>query len=112
MFTQGQVDRMNAALNVYRNSLLIATGCAGISAIVEPQQPTFAIKVACHENLLSISGIMSPSSMQVFDMTGRMILNQDCTNMNYEFNFPIGIYMYHLLEKTGNNQVFGKFIRY
>lgn len=112
MFTQGQTDRMNAALNVYRSSFFTATGCSAISSVAESQKPLTQITMVCREGTLYVCGVKSSCTIQIFDMSGRMILSMEGENNQQAISFPAGIYMYRVFEKTRNNWSSGKFIHY
>ena len=99
---------MTAALNVYRYALFTSAGCSSVSSVADSPQPPGNIMVSYRGKNIYVDGIKSSCRIQIFDMSGRMILNEDCYNGYYSFNFPAGIYVYHIFEKAGTNSRTGK----
>lgn len=118
MFTQGQVDRMNAALNLpsrsslWSDSNLIAAGCAF---------PANDRKVANHrsigvypnpaQNRIQFTFEQQPKHLAIYDLYGKLVSSNVLETLHYSFNvsdLASGVYFYYA--KVDDAILKGKFV--
>jgi hypothetical protein len=98
MFTQGQADRMNASLNLYRSSLITSTDCNIFSGIKNNNQPT-ALSVypnpASEKLNLSSPALLSFTILNILGEEMRYSKTVgEKNNMSIDVSgFPNGIYL-------------------
>ncbi len=118
MFTQGQVDRMTAALqlparnNLWTLSNLIETGCAQPTGLTNAINKT-AVNIYPNpsNNLINFEFENSPTNIQVFDIYGNLILMNSINFQSYKLyvnDLAPGVYFYQV---TFNDYISkGKFV--
>ena len=115
MFTQGQVDRMTAALNLpsrvtlWSPSNLIATGCT--SPPVSLAKLEINDQIAIYPNpttgILTIEGVEGIAS--VYDIYGRLVLTTNTNTLDFS-QAAMGIYFARVIDGQGNVYV-GKILK-
>lgn len=114
MFTQGQVDRMTAALNLpARNNLwseenLFATGCKE-SFVSMPKNNIHEVFVYPNPatNLVRFSFNQMPSRIIVFNSVGEVIADEKLDDLTFELNthsYGKGVYIYQVNFENGTIQ--------
>ncbi len=118
MFTQGQVDRMTAALNLparinlWSNSNLIATGCANSLSISENKYKDFKVYPNPANSEIFFQFQESPDYLVIYSTDGKKVFSSLNVTKNFKINiqqFANGLYFY----QVGNEKevIKGKFLK-
>lgn len=97
MFTAGQADRMNAALNTERAAILNSPGCNKSTRIVESSFSAFSLYPNPSAGVVALQGRQSQlETVRLFDAVGNLVFNQSgigqmATQLRLE-NLTNGIY--------------------
>lgn len=116
MFTQGQITRMNAALNTGRTSLLSSNGCQGLSSIEnENLQSLISIvpNPASDELTVEILNGLALQQIEIANELGVTVMKLKQTKLNQQLNIKSlasGVYFIKVLMQNGN-VVVKKFIK-
>jgi hypothetical protein len=118
MFTQGQVDRMTAALNLpsritlWSESNLEATGCVAPAGLLENTAGnTVLVYPNPSQDNVHFKFDRIPVQFTIYDAHGKLVLHRPVNNKNFKINtteFGKGLYFHH---STFENKITrGKFI--
>lgn len=119
MFTQGQVDRMTAALHLpsritlWQTENLIATGCYNPLATATSQLKTNIIFPNPAINKVNFKINKLPAKITIFDINGKKVFTDFVTEDNYQVdisNFTKGVYFSKIF--TSNEVTQSKFIKH
>jgi len=119
MFTQGQADRMTAALTLpsritlWSPSNLIATGCS--PPVVGISESTAGNSVVVYPNPsnenVTLSFEQIPTQLAIYDGQGRLVFQKTITDQSFELNtsgFKRGLYFYYTSFESDSST--GKFV--
>ena len=119
MFTQGQVDRMTAALNLTsRKNLwspanLITTGCSPLVGLQNfESNPIIQVYPNPAKDNINFEFEEIPTYISIYDVYGKLIFSNSIFNLSYKLKistFKRGVYFYHVT--FPNSMAKGKFIR-
>lgn len=92
MFTNGQTERMRAALDLYRADLINSSKCSGTTAITTAQNTTIKIYPNPIQNYLAIDGLPKNNnrsfSVEISNLLGQLAYKNNITPLNTLLEMP------------------------